>query len=1258
MRLYNISRYVLMALLGLLLLLVALLGALMTQSGLHLALNAAARWVPGLEIGRVEGGWRDLTLSDVGYKMPGVAVQVGQFHLSLDMGCLKQSELCLNVLSAQRVRVDVNTQALPPSEPQVAPAQPLGRLSTPYPLLVRLLRLNDVQVNVDGTAIALTSLRSGAAWREQRVSVLPSHIQGLRIVLPPDSASPPPPPSHQPGTRQTMPEPLGETLTALFARPLLPALSGLDLPLDVAISRISAEQVQIRAASEVDISSLELRAAVDQQRLTLHTLKILAKQGALTARGSARFSGDWPLDLRLNASVNQAPLTGEKLRLALSGALYGTLALDANLSGPLRATLQGETQLAKAGLPLSLALDSNALRWPLSATPDYQVNALKLRLAGSAHDYRLQLSGDFRGKGLPDARVDLKGNGNERQFTLSKLQLAALDGQAEVQGVADWSKAISWRANLTLAGINTGRQWPEWPSKLTGKLETRGSLYGGSWQLNVPQLQLAGRIKQNVVDVRGQLRGNQAGQWQIPQLHIALGRNRIDINGDLAEKRWSLDARIDAPHLDGTLPGLAGTARGMLKLRGDSQAPQLLADLQANGLRWQELTIRRLALLGDVRSDKQIQGKVDLRVDQLQQGEIAISQLTLRAGGDERQHRLQLVVQGTPLAGQLTLNGSLAQDKRSWSGTLTNTDFTTPVGEWRLTRPIALNYGVAKQQMAIGPHCWANPHARLCVPQTIEVGESGHASLVLERFDLAMLQPFLGPDTHLSGGFTGRAQATWQAGQGLPQARITLKGDGVNITQNVQGNKLPITLSQATLEATLAQGQARLTWLLGIAGNGQLRGDVRVANLLGARNLSGNIDIDRFSLALLNPALMKGEKVQGMLNAALRLGGTTLHPQLYGRLALEGVDIDGQFMPIDVTDANLAINFVGMSSTLQGVIKTSQGQLNLSGNADWRNLNAWRASIAASGTRLRVTVPPMVRLDVSPNIMFDASPNQLSLNGRVDIPWARITVQELPESAVGVSSDEVMLNNAHQPIKPVTASIPLHTDLTIAIGNNVRLSAFGLKAALKGELKVIQNQNGLGLNGQIMIPQGRFAAYGQDLLIRQGELLFAGPPGNPLLNIEAIRNPESTANDVTVGVRVTGLADQPKLEVFSDPAMSQQQALSYLLRGQGLDSTGADSNAMTSMLIGLGVAQSGKLVGKIGETFGVSNLTLDSQGVGDSSQVVVSGYVLPGLQVKYGVGIFDSLATLTLRYRLMPNLYLEAVSGVNQALDLLYQFEF
>ncbi|WP_131825449.1 translocation/assembly module TamB domain-containing protein, partial [Salinivibrio kushneri] len=47
----------------------------------------------------------------------------------------------------------------------------------------------------------------------------------------------------------------------------------------------------------------------------------------------------------------------------------------------------------------------------------------------------------------------------------------------------------------------------------------------------------------------------------------------------------------------------------------------------------------------------------------------------------------------------------------------------------------------------------------------------------------------------------------------------------------------------------------------------------------------------------------------------------------------------------------------------------------------------------------------------------------------------------------------------------------------------------------------------------------------------------------------------------------------------------------------------------------------------------------------------------PDLEVKYGVGIFDAIGVFTVRYRLMQDLYLEAVSGVAQAVDLLYQFE-
>ncbi|CAI1087577.1 Family of uncharacterised function (DUF490) [Serratia liquefaciens] len=1263
---------------GFLIVLLLLVGAvaylLGTTSGLHMTLNAAARWVPGLDIASVSGGWRDLTLKGVKYQMPGVTVNAGQFHLSLDLACFKNSSLCVNALTAQDVDVVVKTKEMTPSAPVEETSEPTTNLSTPYPITLRMLTLNNVKVSVDDTAISLGEFRTGAQWQERALTLLPTKISGLLIALPKTPQNPLPE-AIQPAVEVAkkvgeqvdkaakpapVPEekPLGETLKELFAKPLLPDLPEIRLPLDITVKEISGEQLRLTGDTEVLITSLLLQASTQDQHIKLDNFDVKSPQGTLSAQGQATLTGSWPVEMVANSTLNIELLKGEKVKLNVGGGLREELKVALNLSGPVGAQLDVQTQLAEVGLPLALTLQSKQLKWPLNGEAQYQVNDFRLRFNGKATDYALSTRANIKGQDLPPAVLTLDGKGNVEQFKLDRLRLAALQGNTDLTALVDWSKAISWSSQLTLSGINTAKQWPEWPAKLDGKITTRGSLHGGSWQLQVPVLQLDGNVKQNKVTARGTLSGNAAGQWKIPGIDLTLGRNQLNVKGQLDEKSWNLDANIDAPRLDGALPGLGGTAKGLLKLRGNLQAPQLLADLTASGLQWQALRINRVKIDGDVRSSDQIQGQLAVRVEQLKQDALDISLLTLDAKGSEKQHQLQLKIDGKPVSGQLALQGSFDRQQQRWRGNLNNTRFDTPVGEWRLTRAIALDYLNTAQKISIGPHCWQNPNAELCVPKTIEAGQSGQASVVLNRFDLAMIKPFLGPETALSGVFTGRADVSWKPGGALPDAKVSLVGNSVKVVQQVQGNALPIAFDRLNLNAGLSNGRAQADWLIKLTNNGQFDGNVQVADPQVRRIISGNVNITNISLAMINPALMKGEKAAGMLNANLRLGGSAQKPLVYGRMALDKVDIDGHWMPFDMTDGRLVMNFDGMTSTMEGLVSTTRGQLNLSGDADWRDINAWRARIAAKGDKLRVTVPPMIRIDVSPDLVFEATPQLFSLNGSVDIPWARITVQELPESAVGVSSDEVMLDDQLKPIQPKTAGIPINSNLMIHVGNDVRLDAFGLKARLKGDLKVVQDKNGLGLNGQIDIPSGRFHAYGQDLIVRKGQLMFSGPPDQPLLNIEAIRNPESTEDDVTAGVRVTGLADAPKLEVFSDPAKSQQEALSYLLRGQGLGSSGADGNAMTSMLIGMGVAQSGQLVGKIGEAFGVSNLALDTQGVGDSSQVVVSGYVLPGLQVKYGVGIFDSLATLTLRYRLMPKLYLEAVSGLDQALDLLYQFEF
>ncbi|HDG1699592.1 TPA: autotransporter assembly complex protein TamB [Kluyvera ascorbata] len=1244
-----------------LVLLVGIVGFLVgTTTGLHLLFNAANRWVPGLEIGKVTGGWRDLTLKNVRYTQPGVAVDAGEFHLAVDLKCLWHSSVCVNDIALSNINVAIDSSKMPPAAPvKEEDSGPLN-LSTPYPISLKRFALNNVNIKIDDTTVSVMDFTSGLQWQEKNLTLTPTTLQGLLIALP-KVADVAQKEVVEPKIDNPQPQekPLGETMTELFSKPVLPEMADVHLPLNLNVESFSGEQLRITGDTDLTVYKMLLKVSSIDGNMKLDALDVDSSQGTVNASGTAQLINDWPVDITLNSTLNMDPLKGEKVKLKVGGEVRKQLEVGVNLSGPVDVSLRAQAQLAEAGLPFNLEVNSKQLYWPFTGEKQFQADDLKMKLGGKMTDYTLSFRTAVKGQGVPPADITIDAKGNERQVSLDKLTVAALEGKTELTALLDWQQAISWRGELALRGINTAKVAPDWPSKLDGLIKTNGSLYGGTWQMNVPEVKITGNVKQNKVNVEGSVRGNSYMQWTIPGLHVALGNNTADVKGELGVKDLNLDANIDAPKLDNMLPGLGGTAKGLVKIRGTVDAPQLLADITARGLRWQELSIAQVRVDGEVKSTDQIAGNLDVRVERIAQPGMNIGLVHLAAKGNEKQHALQLQIQGEPVSGQLALSGSFDRKEERWKGALSNTRFQTPVGPWSVNRDIALDYRNLEQKISIGPHCWVNPNAELCVPQTIDAGAAGHAIVNLNRFDLAMLKPFMPEETQASGVFSGNADVTWDTTkEGLPQGKVTLSGRNVKVTQIVNNAPLPVAFDTLNLNADLHNNRAELGWLIRLTNNGQLDGQVQVTDPQGRRNLGGNVNIRNFSLVMINPIFSRGEKAEGKLNANLRLGGNAMSPLLFGQMQLNGIDVDGNFMPFDMQPSQITMNFNGASSTLQGDIRTQQGQISLNGDADWRQIDNWRARIAAKGSRVRITVPPMVRLDVSPDIVFNATPSLFTLDGNVDIPWARIVVKEVPESAVGVSSDEVMLNSDLKPEKTQSASIPINSNLNIHVGNNVRLDAFGLKARLTGDLKVAQDKQGLGLNGQINIPEGRFHAYGQDLIVRKGELLFSGPPDQPLLNIEAIRNPESTENDVIAGVRVTGTADQPKAEVFSDPAMSQQEALSYLVRGQGLDSGQSDSAAMTSMLIGMGVAQSGQLVGKIGETFGVSNLALDTQGVGDSSQVVVSGYVLPGLQVKYGVGIFDSLATLTLRYRLMPKLYLEAVSGVDQALDLLYQFEF
>ncbi|MGL4861170.1 MAG: autotransporter assembly complex protein TamB, partial [Enterobacteriaceae bacterium] len=1184
---------------------------------------------------------------------PGLTLSLQQVSLSVNARCMLHSRLCINQLSGKGIEVSVVSAELPGAGQEAKkPSEPLQELALPYPVQLDRLVVDDLALDIDGTHIALQHFGSGFEWQQRTLSLAATQIKQLQVSLAAPAKQ------KQPPVPETLS--LQQRLQPLFAEPLLAQVADIVLPLDIQLPDLRAQQLSFIQpdAAPLQITELALSGSTEQSRIRVDKLDVRSEQGKANLQGEVDLSQAWPVALKLSATLAQAPLAGETLSLDIKGAAKQQVQVQMQLKGQAQAVLQAQLDTGTAGLPFALSWQSKQLQWPLTGESEYKLSDSQIKLTGKATDYQLVLSSHLAGREIPAATLSVKGRGNLTRFIFEPLKVATLQGESLLNGQVDWGEGLAWKGKLSLSGVNGKKQWPQWPFTLQGHIATEGHWRDGEWQLRIPEMALQGTVAQGPLQLKGALAGDSTGHWQVDDVRVQMGKNHLRADGTLREQ-WKLDLQLDAPQLQGTLPGLAGSVQGQIKLRGQLSEPELNMQLTADKLRWQQLQINSAKVDALLHSRKQLQGKATVELQGMTQPGLELDNVALTLQGDESRHQLALTLKGKPVAGEVRLQGQFDRQKQSWRGVLSDSRFSTPVGEWSLQNRVSLEYIQARQQLTISSHCWLNANAQVCLPVTAKIGAQGEAKVQLRQLDLALIKPWLPPATQLQGVITGDATASWHGTEGLPTVNISLQGQGVKIAQQVQkGSTVPVAFEALTLDIGITPQQARLNWLFNIAGNGQFTGQVRIREPQGRRTLSGEITLDSLSLAALQPLFQPDEKIQGIVQGDLQLGGTVRKPGLTGAVNLQQLLLEGRFMPFSMQPSTLNIRFDGNRSQLEGQLLTTQGQLTLSGDSNWSNPAAWHAQLAAKGERIRIVVPPMIRLDASPDLLFSASPDNLQLSGEIAIPWARLTVQTLPEQAVSVSDDQVMLNDQRQPVEQKSLPIPFSSQLKVSLGSDVRLDAFGLKSKLGGQLIVNQGQTGLGLNGQVVLEGGRFHAYGQDLLIRRGNLLFSGAAQQPMLDIEAIRNPQATQDDVVAGVRVSGLAGSPKVDIFSDPAMSQQEALSYLVRGQGLHAESDQSDMMTSMLIGLGVAKSGNLVGQIGKTFGISNLSLDTEGVGDKSQVVVSGYVLPGLQVKYGVGLFDSLATLTLRYRLMPKLYLQALSGADLALDLLYQFEF
>ena len=393
--------------------------------------------------------------------------------------------------------------------------------------------------------------------------------------------------------------------------------------------------------------------------------------------------------------------------------------------------------------------------------------------------------------------------------------------------------------------------------------------------------------------------------------------------------------------------------------------------------------------------------------------------------------------------------------------------------------------------------------------------------------------------------------------------------------------------------------------------------------------------------------------LQGAISGRVVLAGTAAAPRGSGRLTLTEGGVMAAGNPTTLSGLELDLDFRGQRVRIDGTGVLGGGPLRLSGWLD--TVPEARITLSVQGEAHEVLYPPATSLRLSERLLIDARRDYFGVSGDVTVLGGTLVLEELPEGGVALSRDVVEVDYAGRVLRE---ELPFDTsvDVRVELEKGFTVTGSLLQATLAGGLQLKQDVGKpLQAFGTLATGGGELRAYGQRLVLERGAISFSGPPGDPDLDLRASR--QIPRDKVSVGLHVRGrLGGELELDLYSDPTMSQADAMSYLLRGRPMDTGATDG---TSLALGMvtGVVNRSTLVSNLNRVPGVSDINFGAEGSGENTAATLSGYIGERLYLSYGLGVYEPISTLTARLYLQTRLWLEVVSRLENSVDLYYAFD-
>lgn len=830
-------------------------------------------------------------------------------------------------------------------------------------------------------------------------------------------------------------------------------------------------------------------------------------------------------------------------------------------------------------------------------------------------------------------------------FPVTSKGSVRLDGALPVFALTGQWQALRW----PLSGA-AGYTSPQGQYTLEGTTDAYQLELSGA--LDIPDVP--------ALDVHTRVQGNLA-QISVETLHIAALGGSLAASGDVAwSPEFSVGLDIEATAINPGLqwsewPGqLGGKTRLDIASAGDS-VKVALQHIDLHGtLRQYPLTAQ-----GDLRFDDGIPGSTGLLLSSGKNHIEVSGMLDTRSGLHYRVDAPHLSAVLPGLAGQLHANGTVKGTLAQISGSI---DLSASELAYQQNSLQTLNL-----------QAWLDParpqtssinltaaDARLGQTPIDTLTLSGNGWLDNHRASLDVSAAQGQASVRLQGGY--RAEA-WDGNVDVATLKLLELGDW----QLLEPLALHLSAHSARPFQGCWQSQQRKVCVRGSrdhdslqlavtgeASEGRLQADVTLSQLASDHPpLTGTVNVDIPDLLLLDPLLTNIRITGGAATASIRLAGSLDAPAIKGTASLTDAMTDIPELGITVKNITLQAQSEGSDIALSGSADSGEGSIRLAGKLSPDPERAWPYAITLQGERFIIASLPEVVIQANPDLQIAGSLAQVNIRGSVLIPHARITLKQLPPDVVRVSADQVIVGPLAPPAAQPSAAIAVSINILASLGDDVHFEGLGLSTDLTGGINIrnLQTDTLIG-NGVLELRNGRFEGYGQKLAIQRGRLLFAGPLDDPSLDIQATR----TVGEVIAGLELTGNTGSPQSRLFSTPAMSDTEILSYLVTGKPLSaaSTGNDSQALAAAAVSLGT--NNPVAEEIRQTLGIE-LGVQSGATDADTALAVGKQLSPRLHIDYIYGLFNETAAFQVVYKLTKHLSLTGLSGAQQAIDLNFSME-